>query len=123
MDEEQLEQRETEESDGGAAGDVRDVEDVLAELAETRSRLETAERERHLLARGVPEEDLDYYVYKIGKLVTEEKDFSAAAKEYLKKNPVRRGAVSVSSGGQLSGGGNRPAQSGNEIMNRIIRGA
>ena len=62
------------------------AEELRAELDKARERVTQLERERTLLSQGVQEEDLDYYVFKIGKLVSEEKDFESAAKEFLKQH-------------------------------------
>ena len=70
------------------AGEMETDAALRRELEEARSRLTQLERERELLRQGVPEEDLDYYVFRIGKLVTDEKDFRTAAGEYLKQNRI-----------------------------------
>ena len=98
------------------------AEELRAELSLARERVTQLERERTLLSQGVPEEDLDYYVFKIGKLVSEGKDFESAAKEFLKQRASeRRTAAPRSTGASLSG---RPAKprSTNDTMNRILRG-
>ena len=89
------------------------------ELAAVRGQLLRLEHERYLLSRGVPEEDLDYYAFKIGSLVTPEKDFAAAAKEYLRDRRLRPGGISTAAalGGRIS-----KAPGVNETMNRLIRG-
>ena len=98
------------------------AEDLRAELSRTRERVTQLERERSLLTQGVPEEDLDYYVFKIGKLVSEEKDFEAAAKEFLKQRASeRRAAAPRSTGASLAGRPSSP-RSTNDTMNRILRG-
>ena len=104
-------------------GEERDgAEELRAELSLTRARVTQLERERTLLSQGVPEEDLDYYVFKIGKLVSEEKDFETAAKEFLKlRASDRRAAAPRSTGVSLSGRPSRP-RSTNDTMNRILRG-
>jgi hypothetical protein len=69
----------------------------------------------------VPEDDLDYIAFKVGALVTPEKDFAAAAKEYLKNNrDLHAGGIStgIGLGGRLSS----KAPGVNETMNRLIRG-
>ena len=105
-------------------GEERDgAEELRAELSLTRARVTQLERERTLLSQGVPEEDLDYYVFKIVKLVSEEKDFETAAKEFLKQRASdRRAAAPRSTGASLSGRPSRP-RSTNDTMNRILRGA
>jgi hypothetical protein len=81
------------------------------------------ERERALLSQGVAEEDLDYYVFKIGKLMTGGKDFDTAAKEFLKqRGAVRRASAPHSTGASLSGRVSAP-RSTNDTMNRILRGS
>ena len=98
------------------------AEELRAELSRTRERVTQLERERSLLTQGVPEEDLDYYVFKIGKLVSEEKDFEEAAKEFLKQRASeRRAAAPRSTGASLAGRPSSP-RSTNDTMNRILRG-
>jgi hypothetical protein len=81
------------------------------------------ERERVLLSQGVPEEDLDYYAFKIGKLAGGEKDFETAAKEFLKEHAAqRRGGLPRSTGASLSARAAR-TQSTNDTMNKLLRGA
>ena len=104
--------------DGAAAGARDTAEELWAALTRARERVTQLERERDLLSQGVPEEDLDYYVFKIGKLVSEEKDFATAAKEFLKQH---RSAAPRNTGASLAGRTARP-RSTNETMNRILRG-
>ena len=105
-------------------GEERDgAEKLRAELSRARERVTQLERERTLLSQGVPEEDLDYYVFKIGKLVSDEKDFDTAAREFLKQRASeRRAAAPRSTGASLSGRPSRP-RSTNDTMNRILRGS
>lgn len=107
---------------GGSAETAGKAEELRAELGRARERVIQLERERILLGQGVPEDDLDYYVFKIGKLVSPEKDFRTAAKEFLKEHGAHpRGPAQRSTGASLSG---RPArtQSTNDTMNRLLRG-
>ena len=89
------------------------------DLENALQRVRQLERERWLLSQGVPEEDLDYYAFKIGSLVTSEKDFAAAAKDYLRERRLRPGGIMTESalGGRIS-----KAPGVNETMNRLIRG-
>ena len=127
MDEERLEQPTEETVIHPAEESVAEAEEQDAqrqalqqELESARGRVRQLEHERILLSRGVPEEDLDYYLFKIEKLVTGEKDFAAAAKEFLKtKRPLLQ--KTTSTGASLSGGTAR-AESPGETMNRLIRG-
>ena len=117
-------EREAEENEpAGDTGteDRNGAEELRAELSRTKERVTQLERERTLLSQGVPEEDLDYYVFKIGKLVSEEKDFEAAAKEFLKQRAADRRAAPRSTGASLSGRPSSP-RSTNDTMNRILRG-
>ena len=75
------------------------------ELAAVRGQLLRMEHERYLLSRGVPEEDLDYYAFKIEHSEGAGDDFRKAARDYLKAHPVRRTAVS--SGAELGAAGVR----------------
>ena len=81
------------------------------ELAAVKGQLLRMEHERYLLSRGVPEEDLDYYAFKIEHSEGAGDDFRKAARDYLKAHPVRRTAVS--SGAELGAAGVRkPGTSG-----------
>lgn len=88
------------------------------ELAAVKGQLLRMEHERYLLSRGVPEEDLDYYAFKIEHTEGAEADFRKAAREYLKAHPIRRTAVS--SGAELGAATRKPA-SANDLMNQLLR--
>ncbi len=105
------------------AGAQSGAETLREELERVRERLTQLERERTLLSQGVPEEDLDYYVFRIGKLASGEKDFDTAAREYLKEHGVpAREKLPRSTGASLSGRAARP-RSTNDTMNQLLRGA
>lgn len=89
-------------------------------LAAAQAELEQFRREKLLLGKGVPSEDVDYYAFKIGKQVTDTVDFEKAAEAYLKDNPPA-GTVTVDLSAPLGGG--QPAKNANETMNSLIRGA
>lgn len=90
-----------------------------AALATANAELEQLKRERILLSRGVSEEDVEYYAFKIGKLVTNETSFEAAAEQFFGQNKPR-GIVKVNTTASV-GGGQGP-KTGNDAMNAIIRG-
>lgn len=91
-----------------------------SDLAASRLKIEQYERERFLISKGITADDVDYYAYKIGKLVTDEKPFEQAATEYLKDNPVKReNGVRVSTGAPLNNNGGQ--RSSNDLMNDIFR--
>ena len=96
-----------------------EMEELRAELEKVRSQCAKLEHERFLLGRGVPEEDLDYYAFKIEQLEGAKENFAKAAKEYLKAHPLRRAAVS--SGAELGAGGSRRPASSSELMNQLLR--
>lgn len=90
------------------------------ELTAAQAKIEQYERERLLLAKGVSAEDVDYYAFKIGKLVTDSKSFEQAATEYLASSQPRS-TVRVDLGGSLAGGAVKSTP--NDAMNALIRGA
>ena len=113
---------------GTAAGATHSAEpektadELREELNRARERVTQLERERILLGQGVPEDDLDYYVFKIGKLAGPEMDFDAAAREYLKEHGVHAAALTQrSTGASLSGRAAR-TRSTSDTMNRLLRG-
>ena len=98
---------------------TRERDESKAALTAAQAELEQYKREKFLLGKGVPAEDVDYYAFKIGKLVTDTVDFEKAAETYLKDNPPA-GTVHVDLSAPLGGG--IPAQNANETMNSLIRG-
>lgn len=99
---------------------------ALTELAAAQAELEQLKREKFLIGKGVPADDLDYYVFKIGKLVTDTTDFETAAEAYIKERMPKEpeaptGRMRVEFGAPLGGGS--PAQvSLNDRINKMLRG-
>lgn len=89
------------------------------QLSAAQAELEQYKREKLLLSKGVDQDDVDYYAYKIGKLVTKDKTFEQAAEDFFKEN--KTGRVRVDFGAPLGGG--NPQKTANEQMNALIRGA
>lgn len=103
--------------------DHQDGGDTLASLTSERdsaqSELEIARRENALLRKGVPADDVDYYVYKISKLVDDTTDFDKAAEKYFKEN--KRSVVRVDTGAKL--GRQSGEKTVNDTMNNLLRKA
>ena len=97
----------------------KERDEATTALSAAQAELEQYKRERLLLQKGVPAEDVDYYAFKIGKLVTDSLPFEKAAEQYLKEKSM--GAVTVDTAAPLSGGKTPPTP--NESMNSLIRGA
>lgn len=93
-----------------------------ADLAKVQAQLDALNHEKFLAGKGVPSEMLEFYAFKIGKLVDDKKTFEQAAEEYLKDNPPS-GTVRMSTGGGVNNGGGGKPQQPNDIMNALIRGA
>ena len=93
-------------------------EDLRQQLDAANARLEQLEREHFLLLQGVPEEDLDYCVFRIGKMVGDGKDFRAAAKEFLKRHET---GTAFRTGASLSGRSPKAMPTANETMNQLLR--
>ena len=88
------------------------------DLAAVRAELEGLKNEKLLRDKGVPEDEIDFYAYKIGKTVEDGKTFKDAAEKYLKENPVARVRVATSA----ALGGEKKKQDANAIMSDILRG-
>lgn len=99
---------------------TKDRDTARTELSAAQAELEQYKREKLLLGKGVPADDVDYYAFKIGKLVTDTLDFEKAAEAYLKDNPPA-GTVHVDLSAPLGGGSLE--KNANEMMNSLIRGA
>ncbi len=99
---------------------TRERDESKTALTAAQAELEQYRREKFLLGKGVPADDVDYYAFKIGKLVTDATDFEKAAEQFLKDNPPV-GTVQVDLSAPLGGG--KPSPSEIEMMNSLIRGA
>lgn len=96
----------------------RERDEGKTALTAAQMELDQLKREKFLLNKGISADDVDYYAFKIGKLVTDSKTFEQAAEDYLKENPA--GKVRVDLTGKLGGGS---APTANDTMNALIRGA
>jgi len=92
-----------------------------SDLAELQAKYDALNHEKYLAGKGVPSDMLEFYAFKIGRLVDDKKSFEQAAEEYLKDNPPA-GTVRMSTGGGVNNGGTQP-QKPNDIMNALIRSA
>lgn len=84
---------------------VRELSEAKTALTAAQAELEQYRREKLLLGKGVPAGDVDYYAFKIGKLVTDTVDFEKAAEGYLKEHtpPKEQGVMRVDLGAPLGG--------------------
>ena len=94
----------------------KERDDALKELNQYKN-------EKILTGKGVRQEDLDYVAFKVSQLVTDKKDFNAAADEYLKANPRFTGQVYRMSTGSTEGNASGGTETKNEQMNNLIRNA
>lgn len=86
-----------------------DVSAIEKERDDALKELQGMKNSNLLRDKGVKTEDMDYVIFKVSQLVTDKKDFKAAADEFLKKNPRFTGAgyrMSGSSDGNANGSGN-----------------
>lgn len=98
---------------------TRERDESKTALAAAQAELEQFKREVYLLGKGISADDVDYYAFKIGKLVTEDTPFENAAEQFLDKQKPA-GTVRVDFAAPLGGG---TAPTPNEQMNSLIRGA
>lgn len=109
--------QQTEQDRWNTLTDERDT--ARNQLSAAQAELEQYKREKLLLSKGVAADDVDYYAFKIGKLVTDTVTFEKAAEQFLaEKKP---GTVRVNFSAPV--GGNGSAKTANEAMNALIRGA
>lgn len=97
-------------------------DNAKAENARLQAELDGLKNEKFLVSKGVPADMVDFYAFKIGKLVTDKKTFEQAAEEYIKDNPPAN-TVRMSTGGGVNNGGGSAPQKPNDIMNAIFRSA
>ena len=93
---------------------------AVVDLAAAMAMVEQYQHEKVMLRKGVPAEDVDYYVFKAEQLVGDDKTFEQAADEFIASRKPPEKKVVVNLGGSLSGG---TTQTSNDAMNALIRGA
>lgn len=112
------ESQQTEQEKWNILTEERDT--ARSQLAAAQAELEQMKREKYLTGKGVPAEDLDYYAFKIGKLVTDTKTFEQAAENFLKKNAPNKVRIDITAPLER---GKHAASTANDAMNALIRGA
>lgn len=103
----------------------KERDEASAALAAAQAELEQYKRERLLLQKGVPPGDVDYYAFKIGKLVDDSTPFEKAAEGFLQEHtPEKPGPAAtpmrVDLGAPLNG--KAPTMTLAERINRELRG-
>lgn len=95
---------------------TKERDDARNDLTAALGKVEQYERERLLLAKGIPAEDVDYYAFKAGKLVSDTKTFEQAAEEVInaRKPQANNESVRIDFGAPLNGGA--PTMTVDEIM-------
>lgn len=94
------------------------------EREELSKKVQQYENEKILAGMKVKAEDLDYVMFKVGKLVTDKKDFKQAAEEWLKDNArYKEGGVYRMTSGATPGESKHGSETGNEKINDMIRNA
>lgn len=83
--------------------------------------LEQVKNSNLLRDKGVKPDDLDYVLFKVGKLVDDKTDFTKAAEKFLKDNPrlTGQGSYRVTTSTQAGGAGS--AHNTNDSINNAIR--
>lgn len=102
-----------------------DSKKLQQQLDEANKQLEQSNREKIATKKGISTDDLDYVLFKAGKLVDEKTDFSKALDLFLKENPKYAGQsgghMKVSFGSQNNG--KEGQLSINDQINDAIRNA
>lgn len=95
---------------------TKERDDMKNDLTAALGKVEQYERERLLLSKGIPAEDVDYYAFKAGKLVSDTKTFEQAADEVInaRKPQANNESVRIDFGAPLNGGA--PTMTVDEIM-------
>lgn len=101
------------------------VSAIEQERDDYKNQLEQMKNERTLTSKGVKEEDLDYVMFKVNKLVDDKIDFQKAAEKFLKENPRFAGAgtyrVSTSTNTSEPGTGGNTNSSINDAIRAAVR--
>lgn len=89
-------------------------------LLTAQAELETMKREKILLSKGINADDIDYYIFKIGKMVDDKTTFEQATDAFLAENGNKGNKVTVDLASNLDGG--KKTTNPNNVMNNLIRG-
>lgn len=98
---------------------IKERDESKVALSAAQEELEQHKREKFLLSKGVSADDVDYYVFKISKMVDEKTDFEAAAENVLADQKPSN-TMRVDFSGAVGGG--QSQKNPNEQMNSLIRG-
>ena len=85
--------------------------------------LEQMKNTNLLRDKGVKPDDLDYVLFKVGKLVDDKTDFAKAAEKFLKENPRYSGQGTYRVTTSTQAGGPSSAANENDSINARIRAA
>lgn len=85
--------------------------------------LEQMKNTNLLRDKGVKADDLDYVLFKVGKLVDDKTDFAKAAEKFLKENPRYSGQGTYRVTTSTQAGGPSSAANENNSINARIRAA
>lgn len=88
-----------------------------------KAKAQQMENEKILSSKGVRAEDMDYVMFKIGKLVDDKTDFTKAAEKFLKENPKYTGAGTYRVSASTSTGDKGASDNINSSINAAIRAA
>ena len=104
------------------AANQPNTEQLQQERDAALAQVEQMNNEKILSGKGVRQDDMDYVMFKVSKMVDEKTDFKKAAEKFLKENPRFTGQNYRISTGTPSGGpeGN---DTGNNSINAAIRKA
>lgn len=106
------------------AGQQPNVSAIERERDEAKKELEDTKRLNALAKKHISDDDADYVLFKVGKMVTDKLPFNKALDEFLKDNPKYAGGGNTYrvSGG-TSGGGSGAGSNSNDSINDAIRSA
>lgn len=102
-------------------------EKLQQQLNEANKKNQQYEREKIASKKGVSADDMDYVLFKAGKLVDDKTDFSKALDHFLKENPRFSGNsgshMKVSFGSQNSGNEGKPTVNAqiNDAIRNVVR--
>lgn len=108
------------------AANQPDTAKLQRERDDALKKVQQMENEKLLTAKGVKQDDLDYVMFKVSKMVDDKTTFDKAAEKYLKENPQYAGGsasyrMTSSSGGNSNGSGGNINASINDAIRAAAR--
>ena len=105
--------------------EAQKLSDVQSQLDAANAKVTKYEQESLLKSKGVGDDELEFYAFKIGQMVDDKTTFEAAAESFLKDKQLSKGTpkIRIEMGAGLESGAGSKSNGSSDFMNNLIRNA